>query len=51
MDKYPKLQVNLDLSERLHEPVSRAIEYLAGADDDPIDIAAALVKSSPARCR
>jgi hypothetical protein len=39
------------LAERLHDPVSRAIEYLAGAEDDPIDIAAALVKSSPARRR
>ena len=30
------------LAERLNRPVSRAIEYLAGANDDPIDIAAAL---------
>jgi hypothetical protein len=28
-----------------------SVEYLAGADDDPIDIAAALIKSRPARDR
>ncbi len=39
------------LADRLNRPVSRAVEYLAGADDDPIDIAAALVKSRPARDR
>jgi hypothetical protein len=39
------------LADRLHRPVSRAVEYLAGADDDPIDIAAGLVKSRPARDR
>jgi hypothetical protein len=37
------------LADRLHRPVSRAVDYLAGADDDAIDIAAALVKSRPAR--
>jgi NAD/NADP transhydrogenase beta subunit len=37
------------LADRLHRPVSRAVEYLAGADDDPIDVMAALVKSRPAR--
>ena len=39
------------LADRLNRPVSRAVEYLAGADDDPIDIAAALVKSRPAADR
>ena len=39
------------LADRLNRPVSRAVEYLAGADDDPVDIAAALVKSRPARNR
>ena len=37
------------LADQLNRPVSRAVEYLAGADDDPIDIAAALVKSRPVR--
>jgi hypothetical protein len=37
------------LADRLYRPASRAIEYLAGADDDPIDVAAALVKSRPPR--
>jgi hypothetical protein len=40
-----------ELADRLNPPVSRAVEYLAGADDDAIDIAAALVKSRPARDR
>lgn len=39
------------LADLLHRPVSRAVEYLAGADDDPIDIAASLVKSRPSRHR
>jgi hypothetical protein len=39
------------LADRLHQPVSRAVEYLAGADDDPIDVAATLVKSRPATRR
>ncbi|MGC2202460.1 MAG: hypothetical protein WA633_20270 [Stellaceae bacterium] len=34
-----------DLTGRFHEPVLRAIEYLTGASDDPIDIAAALIKA------
>jgi hypothetical protein len=34
-----------DLTKRFHEPVLRAIEYLTGASDDPIDIAAALIKA------
>jgi hypothetical protein len=37
------------LADRLQRPVSRAVGYLAGADDDPIDITAALVKSRPPR--
>jgi hypothetical protein len=37
------------MADRLHRPVSRAVEYLAGADDDPIEITAALVKSRPAK--
>ena len=39
------------MADRLHQPVSRAVDYLAGADDDPIDVAAALVKSRPAAHR
>ena len=26
-----------DLADRFHDPVLRAVEYLIGADDDPID--------------
>jgi hypothetical protein len=40
-----------ELADRFYEPVSRAIEYLTGADDDPIDIAATLIKARPAKHR
>jgi hypothetical protein len=40
-----------DLGDRLHPPVQRAVEFLAGADDDPIEITAALIKARPARER
>jgi hypothetical protein len=36
-----------ELAERFRQPISRAVEYLSGADDDPIDIAAALIKARP----
>jgi len=32
-----------DLSSRLHDPVLRAVEFLAGADDDPVEITALLI--------
>ena len=32
-----------DLSSRLHDPVLRAVEFLAGADDDPVEVAALLI--------
>ena len=35
----------------LERVLGQCAEYLAGADDDPIDVAAALVKSRPARDR
>lgn len=40
-----------ELADRFHQPVSRAVEYLTGADDDAIDIAAALIKARPAKHR
>ncbi|GEM_PF-1458449 len=36
-----------DLGERLLPPVRRAVEFLAGGDDDPIDIAVALIRADP----
>jgi hypothetical protein len=36
-----------DLSSSLHDPVLRAIEFLAGADDDPVDIAVSLIGTRP----
>jgi hypothetical protein len=36
-----------ELADRFRQPVLRAVEYLTGADDDPIDIAAALIKARP----
>ena len=40
-----------ELADRLNRLVSRTVEYLAEAEDDPIDIATGLVKSRPARDR
>ena len=40
-----------ELANRFHQPISRAVDYLAGASDDPIDVAAALIKARPARHR
>jgi hypothetical protein len=37
-----------ELGDRLRLPVGRAVEFLAGAEDDPIEIAAALVRAPPA---
>ena len=34
-----------ELSSRLHDPVLRAVEFLAGADDDPVEVAASLIGS------
>jgi hypothetical protein len=38
-----------DLSSRLHDPVLRAVEFLAGVDDDPIEIAVLLIAARPLR--
>jgi hypothetical protein len=35
------------LGERLHRPVGRAVDFLAGAEDDPIEVAAALIRAAP----
>jgi hypothetical protein len=35
------------LSASLHDPVLRAIEFLAGADDDPVEITASLIGTRP----
>jgi hypothetical protein len=40
-----------DMADRFHQPVARAVEYLTGAADDPIDVAATLIKARPARHR
>jgi hypothetical protein len=34
-----------ELSDRLHDPVLRAVEFLTGADDDPVAIAALLIRA------
>jgi hypothetical protein len=34
-----------NLSSRLHDPVLRAVEFLAGVDDDPVEIAASLIRA------
>jgi hypothetical protein len=40
-----------DLSDRLHDPVLRAVQFLAGADDDPVDIATSLIGARTPRER
>ena len=40
-----------ELAGRLRHPVSRAVDYLSGGSDDPIEIAAALIKARSARHR
>jgi hypothetical protein len=40
-----------DLADRFHDPVSRAVEFLSGADDDAIDVAATLIKARSATQR
>lgn len=37
-----------DLGERLRQPVQRAVDFLAGAEGDPVEIAAALIRANPA---
>jgi hypothetical protein len=37
-----------DLGGRLQPPVERAVDFLAGAEDDPIEVAAALIRANPA---
>lgn len=34
-----------ELTDRLHDPVLRAVEFLTGADDDPVAIAASLIRA------
>ena len=38
-----------DLSARLRDPVLRAVEFLAGVDDDPVEIAVSLIGARPSR--
>jgi hypothetical protein len=38
-----------ELGERLRPPVLRAVEFLAGAEDDPAEVAAALIRARPPR--
>lgn len=42
-----RISETAELADRFRQPVSRAVEYLTGADDDPIEIAAALIKARP----
>jgi hypothetical protein len=39
------------VSDRLHNPVLRAVDFLAGIDDDPIDIAVSLIRARQPRER
>jgi hypothetical protein len=37
-----------DLGDRLQPPVQRAVDFLIGAEDDPVEVAAALIRAHPA---
>jgi hypothetical protein len=39
------------LSGRMQQPVARAVDFLTGGADDPVEIAAALIKARPSRER
>ena len=40
-----------ELGARLQPPVQRAVEFLAGIDDDPVEVAAALIRADPTAAR
>lgn len=40
-----------DLAERFHQPVARAVDYLVGGIDDPIEVSEALIKARAAQHR
>jgi hypothetical protein len=44
-DRLVRISEVADLSARLHDPVRRAVEFLTGADDDPTEVAAALIRA------
>jgi hypothetical protein len=46
-DRAVQISEIAELTDRFHQPVSRAVDYLTGASDDPIDIATALIKARP----
>jgi hypothetical protein len=37
-----------ELADRFYQPVARAVDYLTGANDDPIDVSAGLIKAAAA---
>ena len=47
----PRISEIAELGERLRSPVWRAVEFLTGTADDPIEIAAALVRARRPRER
>ena len=46
-----RISETAEMADRLHQPILRAVEYLTGADDDPTEIAAGLIKARPASHR
>lgn len=40
-----------ELAERFHQPVARAVDYLTGGDDDPVDVSLGLIKATAALSR
>jgi hypothetical protein len=47
----PSISETAGLADRFHQPVARAVDYLTGGNDDPVDVAAALIKAGAARQR
>jgi hypothetical protein len=46
-----RISETAELGARLQPPVRRAVEFLAGADDDPVEVATALIRGDPAAAR
>jgi len=46
-----RISETAELGERLQPPVQRAVEFLVGMEDDPIEITNALIRADPAAGR
>ncbi|HTV45356.1 MAG TPA: hypothetical protein VMF05_08575 [Stellaceae bacterium] len=52
LDRQPvRISEIAELGDRLLSPVTRAVDFLTGAEDDPVEITAALIRARPAQER